>query len=620
MFRLDRPASLGALLVSLSAAAQSAPPPPPGPLPVSADIVVTAEAQPEPQKTLGAAATVIGREEMERTKATSVADSLRTVPGLDVVQSGGAGTVTSLFLRGTNSTQTLVLVDGVSLNSPAFGLVDLSSLSTANLERVEVVRGPFSALWGSEAIGGVVQLFTRRDAPQNPVEGRATGAFGNASAAQGTADVAIHEGRLTLTAGWRRVTEEGALPNESFAATNLSGAVEASLGGGSRVGVVLRRDTSVTGIPFSAGVATPQRKTTSDMTTLAVPATVTLDPKTTIEASLLFARGRPTYSDPDDPYGFTFSESDERRSGGRLVATRAFGAQRLSVGSDVAWTSVTSSDSYGVPLDAATMRTWSLFLEDRIALLGERVVVTVGLRRDDNSAYGTHWSPRGTLVFLASSVVKLRVAGGGAFRSPTTGELDDPFSGNPNLKPEQSRAFEAGVDVSLTPALTWETTAFRNDVTDLIQYDPQTFTNENVGKARLQGVETGIRGDLGRGFFARVSYTYLDATDEETGLPLLRRPKNRASATAGKSFAGGASFQATAIWVGSRLDRDAVDFTQVVTMPSYFRFDAAATGPRLLWGVAPFVRVTNLLGASYAEASGFPAPGRRFLAGLDVGF
>jgi vitamin B12 transporter len=583
-------------------------------------VVVTAEAQPEPQKTLGAAATVIGREEMERTKATSVADALRTVPGLDVVQSGAAGTVTSIFLRGTNSTQTLVLVDGVALNSPAFGLVDLSAVSTANLERVEVVRGPFSALWGSEAIGGVVQLFTRRDAPEKTVEGRATGALGNASAVQGTADVAVHEGAFTVTGGWRRVTEEGALPNESFAATNLSGAVEASLGGGSHLGVVLRRDTSVTGIPFSAGVPTPQRKTTSDMTTLAVPATVALDPKTTVEASLLFARGLPTYSDPDDPYGFTFSRSDERRSGGRLVATHDFGAQRLSVGSDASWTSVTSSDSYGVPLDAATTRTWSLFAEDRIALAGERVVATVGLRRDDNSAYGAHWSPRGTVVFLASSKVKLRVAGGGAFRSPTTGELYYPFSGNPNLRPEQSRAFEAGVDVALTPAVTWETTAFRNDVTDLIQYDPQTFTNENVGKARLQGVETAIRGELGRGFLARVAYTYLDATDEDTGLPLLRRPKNRASATVGKSFAGGASFQATAIWVGSRPDRDAVDFNQVVTMPSYFRFDAAVSGPRLLWGFAPFVRVANVFGSSYSEASGFPAPGRRFLAGLDVAF
>ena len=152
--RLHRAVPVCLLLAAPPLPAQTAPP-------VSAEVVVTADAQAEPSRTLGVAATVIGPEEMDRSKATSIADLLRTVPGLDVVQSGGAGTVTSLFLRGTNSTQTLVLVDGVKLNSPFFGLVDVSALSTANVERVEVVRGPFSALWGSEAIGGVVQLFSR---------------------------------------------------------------------------------------------------------------------------------------------------------------------------------------------------------------------------------------------------------------------------------------------------------------------------------------------------------------------------------------------------------------------------------------------------------------------------
>ena len=587
---------------------------------VSAEVVVTADAQPEPRRTLGAAATVIGSEEMERSRATSIPDLLRTVPGLDVVQSGGAGTVTSLFLRGTNSTQTLVLVDGVKLNSPFFGLVDVSSLSTANVERVEVVRGPFSALWGSEAVGGVVQLFSRRTAGEKDLGGHVTGALGNGSAVQGTADVAVRAGGASITAGWRRATEDGALPNEFFAVTNLSGGVEVPFGDGSRAGVVLRSDRSTTGIPFSNGAPTPSRKTTADTTTLAVPVVVAFDPKTTLETSLLASRDRPTYSDPDDPWGYTFSETNARRAGGRAALTHDFGTQRLTFGSDVEWTRVKNADSYGVSLDEASTRTWSFFVEDRIAFAGERLVVTAGLRRDDHSAYGAFWSPRGTVVFLASKTVKLRAAAGGAFRSPTSGELYYPFSGNPDLKPERSASVEAGVDVALAAALTAESTLFRNEIRDLIQYVPQSYTNENVGRARTQGVEAALRGEIGGGFFARVSYTYLDATDLDTGLPLLRRPKNRASATVGVSLKGGASFQATGAWVGSRLDRDAVDFTQLVTMPSYVRFDVAATAPRVLGHVAPFLRVANVFGSGYEEASGFPAPGRRFLAGLDVGF
>ena len=618
MFRPGRPRLRRAmpaclLLAAPSLLAQTVPP-------VSTEVVVTADAQAEPRRTLGVAATVIGPEEMDRSKATSIPDLLRTVPGLDVVQSGGAGTVTSLFLRGTNSTQTLVLVDGVKLNSPFFGLVDVSALSTANVERIEVVRGPFSALWGSEAVGGVVQLFSRRATGEKDLEGRVTGAAGNGSALQGTADVAVRAGGVSITAGWRRATEDGALPNEYFAVTNLSGGVEVPLGGGSHAGIVLRRDQSVTGIPFSDGVPTPSRKTTADTTTLAVPVVVALDPSTKLEASVLASRDRPTYSDPDDPFGFTTSATDARRAGGRAVLTHDFGTHRLSAGSDIEWTRVTNADSYGVPLDGASTRTWSLFAEDRIALLADRLVVTAGVRRDENSAYGAFWSPRGTVVFLVSKTVKLRAAAGGAFRSPTTGELYYPFSGNPDLKPERSTSVETGVEVALTAALTAEATFFRNDIRDLIQYVPQSYTNENVGRARTQGVEAALRGEFGGGFFARAAYTYLDATDLDSGLPLLRRPKHRVSATVGASFKGGTSFQATGVWVGSRLDRDAVDFTQLVTMPSYFRFDAAVTAPRVLWNVAPFLRVTNVFGGAYQEASGFPAPGRRFLAGLDVGF
>ncbi len=149
------------LVLCLPAAAQS-PPPPQGPAPVATEVVVTAEAVPADASSLGVAVTVVDRAAIDRSRSATVADLLRAVPGVDVARSGGPGGVTSLFLRGTNSNSTLVLVDGVKMNSPYFGGVDLSSLGTANVERIEIVRGPFSALYGSEAIGGVVQLFTRK--------------------------------------------------------------------------------------------------------------------------------------------------------------------------------------------------------------------------------------------------------------------------------------------------------------------------------------------------------------------------------------------------------------------------------------------------------------------------
>lgn len=617
MFRSDRVRFQRALPVCLLLApallrAQTAPP-------VSADVVVTAEARPESQQTLGVAATVIDEDEIGRSMASSLSDVLRAVPGLDVVRSGGPGGVTSLFLRGTNSTQTLVLVDGVKLNSPFFGGTDLSSLSTVNLERVEVVRGPFSALYGSEAIGGVVQVLTRR-APEESFSARFVAGAGNGSTHEGMADTAVRTGAFTATAGWRRTTSDGALPNEYFDGTSLSGGLDVALGTDATLGVVVRHDEGKTGIPFSGALVTPRRLTTADTTTVAVPLKVALDARTHLDITFLAARDKPTLSDPDDPYGYTFSETDARRAGGRLVVSHDFGAQRLAAGAEYERASVTSRDSYGTSLDGATTRNWAVFAEDRIALDGERLVLTAGLRHDENSAFGGATSPRATLVFFLTPSLKLRLAGGAAFRAPTTGELYYPFSGNPNLKPERSRAYEAGIEIALSPRLTVEASYFRNDVTDLIQYVPQTYTNENVGRARMQGVEAALRGDLGNGFLARISYGTLDARDLDTGLALLRRPYNRAAATVGRSFAKGGSFEVTAHFVGSRPDLDASDFVTRVGMPSYVTFDVAGTLPPLVYHLAPYARVTNLLGRAYAEAAGFPAPGRRFLLGLSAAF
>ncbi|HQR45417.1 MAG TPA: TonB-dependent receptor [Thermoanaerobaculia bacterium] len=434
------------------------------------------------------------------------------------------------------------------------------------------------------------------------------------------ADAAVRSGAFTVTAGWRRSASDGTLPNESFDGTSWSGGVEAALGADATLGVVVRHDAGKTGIPFSGPLVTPNRVTTSDTTTLAVPFTLAVGGGTRLEVSFLAARDRPTLSDPDDPYGYTFSETDAGRVGGRLVLSHDFGRHRVSAGADYEHTSVTSRDAYGTSLDGATMGNWALFAEDRVALDGERLVLTVGLRQDENSAFGGATSPRATLVFFPVPALKVRLAAGAAFRAPTTGELYYPFSGNPDLKPERSRAWEAGAEAALTPRLTLEASYFRNDVKDLIQYVPQTYTNENVGEARMQGVEVAVRGDLGGGLFARVSYGYLDARDLDTGLALLRRPYNRAAATVGKSYAKGGSFEATLRFVGSRPDLDAADFVTRVTMPSYVTVDLAGTLPALLFHLAPYARVANLLDRDYAEAAGFPAPGRRFLMGLAAAF
>lgn len=617
MNRLFRPLLLP-IVLSLPVVPIAAQLPQAGTTGVATEVVVTAGAVPEDAVVLGVATTVVDRAAIERSRAGTVADLLRTVPGVDVAQSGGPGGVTSLFLRGANSNSALVLVDGVKVNSPYFGGVDLSSLGTANVERIEVVRGPFSALYGSEALGGVIQVITRRAGAEG-LEGQAHLGLGSASAREGGVNASFRTGNLGVSAGLRRGTIAGDLPNEFFEGTDLSAALDVQLTPDVKTGVTVRRESSRTGIPFSGATPTPLRATTADTTLVSVPFSLGLGPRTTLEASATYASDSPTYSDPDDPWGFTFSETQARRAGGRLVLSHASGANRVSVGTDLERTQVTNEDSYGLQLDGLTTRTWSVFAEDRLSLADDRLAITAGVRRDENDAFGSSTNPRVALSWRVSKAVRVRAAAGSAFRAPSTGELYYPFSGNPGLKPEESVSYEAGAEWTLVPGLALEASVFRSDVTDLIRYDFASQRNVNVGRARMTGAEAVLSGSLTASTWARASYTWLDTEDRDTGLPLLRRPKQRASMTVGGDLGRGASTELTGLWVGERDDVDAATYLRV-TNPAYFRLDAAVTGPRVLGGFSPFVRVTNLLDRDYEEVAGYPSPGRRFVAGVDVAF
>ena len=601
---LARPASAGGPLTVRS--------------PLTADVVVTAEATAEEASTLGVATTVIDRAEIERSRAATVAELLRSVPGVDVAQSGGPGGVTSLFLRGANSNSSLVLVDGVKVNSPYFGGVDFSSLGTANVERIEIVRGPFSALYGSEAIGGVVQILTRR-ADRDGYTGRLHFGLGNASAREGGVALAFRDGPIGVSAGFGRTTIGGDLPNEFFAGTDLSAALDVQVAPDVKTGVTVRRETARTGVPFSGATATPRRATTADATTVSVPLSLALGRKTTLEATGTFGSDEPTYADPDDPWGFTASETRARRAAGRVVLTHTARSNRLSFGADLERTKVDNEDSYGLQLDGLTTRTWSVFLEDRLELAGDRLAVTAGLRRDEHDAFGASTNPRLALSWKATPTLRLRAAAGSAFRAPSTGELYYPFSGNAALEPERSTSFEAGVEWDLGFGTRAEVSVYRTDVKDLIRYDFAEQKNVNVGRARMTGAEVVLNAPLSDVAWARATYSWLESEDRDTGLRLLRRPGHRATVTLGRELGDGGSASLTGVWVGERDDVDATTFARV-TSPAYLRLDASFTATPFLFGSSPFLRVTNLLGRDYAEVAGYPSPGRRFLAGLEVSF
>jgi len=577
---------------------------------VSEDVVVTATLHPEEEKDLGSATTIITREEIEKSGRSTVLELLRSVPGLDVVRSGGEGSVTSVFLRGTNSTHALVLVDGARMNSPFFPGYDFSNLTTENIERIEIVRGPFSALYGSDAIGGVIQIFSR--APRQGFSGQASAEGGNASTARATAFVSAGSGPVGISAAYRYGRTEGDQVNSDFRQNDGSARIDWEASGSVRLALEGSILDGEGGNPGPAGAENPLARGRFREERLALPATIALAPGNQLTALVANVWSKPAYDDPLSAYS---SRTDARTLQARVSDTAAFGPHTVTaVASWERWT-VDNMDTFGTYLNGQRTTIWGVGAQDTVTV--GSLTATGGVRYDRNSAFGDAVSPRLTLAWVfPGSHFKVRAAGGSAFRAPTVGELYYPFGGNPALKPERSVSWEFGAEAYVGKGRA-EVSLFWNDLKDLIVYDFPSNQNQNVGRARTRGVEVAWRQTLSSWLALDASYTYLDAQNLVTDLPLIRRPRHRGALGVSVHPVAPLEVAARGYLVGRRPDADALTGAPVED-PSYLRLDFLARWD--LGRFAPYVHLENALDRRYEEASGYSAPGRRFAAGMGVKF
>ena len=578
--------------------------------PASESVVVTATAAPEEQIDLGAATTVITREQIEKRGLRTVAEVLRTVPGLDVVQSGGEGSVTSVFLRGSNSNDTLILVDGVRLNSPYFAGYDFSTLTTENVERIEIARGPFSALYGSDAMGGVIQIFTR--GAGRGLSGRASAEAGNAGQREGDVFATYGAGPWGISTSFRDGRIGGDRPNSDWEQKSGGLRLEGRVGS-LRAALEAGLTQGEAGTPGPVGAETPHARSPWWEERIALP--VSWKPAEGHDATFLVANviSKPDFEDPDSFFSSSVrTQSLQARAGDAWTS----GDNRLAGFASFERGTVDSKSNFGVDLDGQHTTIWGVGLEDTHKL-SRGLVVTAGLRYDRHSQFGSAWSPRGTLAWLSGDELwKVRVSGGTGFRAPTVGELYFPFVGNPDLKPERSTSYEIGVERYL-PGGRVEASLFWNDYRDLIVYDFALAQDFNVGRARTRGAELAWRQQVAPWLAVDAGYTYLDAEDRDTGLQLIRRPRHRAYLAGSWRALPGLTLAPRVTLVGARPDNDALTGARIEN-PSFVRFDFVVRyeiGP-----VAPFVRLQNLADRRYEEVDGYPAPRRRFAAGLEAKF
>jgi vitamin B12 transporter len=589
--------------VAVPASAQQVPP-------ASEEIVVTATSVPEDEKQVGSAITVVTREELEKHESVVVSDVLRSVPGLDVTQSGTPGSLTSLFTRGTNSTQTLVLIDGVRMNSPYFAGYDWSGLTTENIERIEIARGPYSALYGSDAIGGVVQVFTRPGA--EGLSGRATGEAGNQGAGQGSAFVSFGQGPIHASGAYRYVAFNGDRPNTDWRQRNGSASLQAQISEASRIGVEWGLLDGEVGNPGPLGAPSTARGFTHEGR-LAVPGSFALSAANQLDVLVAGVRSQPAYRDTAG--GFE-SQTDARTFQASVSDTAKLGAHTLTATASWERWQVSDESNFGVNLDDARTTLWGAGVQDTVAF--GAFTVTAGLRYDHYSSYGDAWSPRGTISWLSPDKLwKVRASGGTGYRAPSIGELYYPFSGNPDLQPEQSVSWEAGAERYIGSGRA-EVSFFWNDLKDLIVYDFNQAKNFNVGRARTWGVEVGWQQAILPTLAANATYMYLKTEDLETGGPLLRRPENGASLGLDWHPIAGVALAPRLLYVGTRADSDPLTGDPVED-PAYLRLDVVARWQATA-NLAPYLRMINATNHQYEEAAGYPAAGRLVAGGLDVKF
>jgi vitamin B12 transporter len=596
--------AVSSVLAAQPAASPPSPVPPgtpPGTPPVIQDeLVITASLAPEEADRLPVAVDRIDAPEIERRSNGDALDLLRTVSGLAVVQSGSPGKLTSVFTRGAASAQTLVVWNGVELNDPAFGGFDWALLSTDGLERIEVVRGPFSAVWGSAAMGGVVQLVTRRGGEPRAglvVEG------GSHDLARASGDAHALWGPLAFDFAGHLRRGEGELDNDGYDGDELDLRAELEPTDSSRVGLLVRRNEAEIGLPFDFfGLPAAERRQRFDSTTVALPAGWQGE-RFGLDASLARIDSEVELEDPNDP--FAASTTDARRDSLRVVGRRSLeGIGWIAFGGEGERERATSSSAFGPGLDDERADSHALFAQ--LGAARGRFSAEVGVRRDEHDAFGGATSARGGVVIRAHERLLVRASAGESFRAPSLGDLYFPGFSNPELDAERGRSYEVGLEATWGAARLG-VVAYENEFRDLIQFDFVSSAPQNIGRARARGLETSLALRW-RELDLRAAASWLDSEDLDTGAPLPRRPESSAHLVAAyerdRFGVHGALVQ-----VGRREDVGGVE------LPSHTVVDLGGSFAWRAW-LTPYARVENLLDREYEEAAGFPAPGRTWSLGL----
>jgi vitamin B12 transporter len=604
-------------------------------------VVITATRTETPAGELGAAVTVITGEEIDTRRYPTVDEALRMVPGVEIRRSGSFGKTSSISIRGANPNQVQVLVDGVRVKSTTTGQAELSDLSPDLIDRIEVIRGPQSTLYGADAIGGVINIITRRG--QGPPSAWVTQEAGNYETLRSTGGVSGSAGIVDYALGLSHLESNGQFKNDGHDQNSFTARLGLSLPGQTRLSLATRWNQTNVGLPFEF-VGTPNP---------IVPAP--LDPNTRQESETwtvsLAAQTRPVswwgselrlgrywnktaFIDPADPYACppaTFGPPCDFPGTLEVERREVEWLNHFHVGT---W----STSTFGIEYRHETANVQGTSAFDPIAetvsglfqqqfRFFERLFMSGGVRVEDNTVFGRSVTERGSLAYqIREWGTRIRGGAGSGFRAPTFNDLFFPGFSNPSLLPEKSFSYDFGVDQNLWKnrvrlGLTYFQTKYTNLIACCVPLATFPFaTTGNIGRARSAGIEFTSEVDLLDNLTASVNYTYTDTENLLTDRLLPREPRHRWNGRIAWE-----PWKRFLLWTEVHAVTRQFEPLGEVYNSGHTRVDVGGTY-RLFERVGHVksvdltARIQNLLDEGYAEVRGFPALGITGIAGLRVAF
>jgi vitamin B12 transporter len=586
------------------------------PVMILPEIVATASRWEESAARVPQDIIVITRDDIEKRGVPFVADLLRLQADLQVVQKGGPGTLTTLFLRGGGSNQVLVLVDGNKLNSPSTGSADLSAVLTSDIERIEIIKGAQSTLYGSEALAGVVHIITKKGAGKLKTDLSVEGGSFSTVKTAGSLSGGTERTNYRLSASWFDTegfptASNGSLPN-GYTNKSLSARLGASPTDTSSVELNLRYGTDkaqVDNFVFGVGPV-DTRDYNQERENYLVAATGKIFPWEEYEQSLTLSFFRDDL-DATDP--ITVYNNYRIKTTTKLLDWQhTLDLRPLTVTGGVAYRDEAAEN---VGTFDQSIDNKAAYLNAKHGLIDDILILNAGLRYDDHSIFGGADTYRaGLLYHLNPLAMRFKTNFGTGFRAPALNELYFPFYGNLDLQPEKSRSYDLGVEKDLfgkkvVIGATWFWQRYRN----LIETNFTTFTADNIGNARSEGVEIKVLALPTDNLKLNAGYTYLDAVNKETGTFLPFRPRNKCTASMEYTLAN-LTLIADYQYISKRLDS-----ALKRNMSAYSLVNLKGSYP-LHNNLAFFVRIDNLFDKSYEEVAGYGTPGLSAYAGLKASF